>query len=231
MIVRLSGILESVDGNSVVLALASAGVAHELLVPTYLARRLLAGRYPDGAPGAGIGAEVTFHTLQYLEAIGQGTSFVPRTLAFGAPRERKLFELLTSVKGLGNKRAARAMAEPPAAIAAAIAKRDLKALQQLPEIGKKLAETIILELKDKIQPLALELGMPSDSDTHAGPYPDASMDQGPSLTPEAQEAVIAVAALGQTRVQAERMVHLALARNPKLTTTDEIVSAACAVRI
>ena len=113
---------------------------------------------PDGSPHGGLGVRMSFHTLQYLEAQGQGTSFIPRTIGFGSRREREFFELFTSVKGLGNKRATRALAEEPALIAQGIAARDVKALQRLPEIGKKLAETIILELRDKIQPLLLQLG-------------------------------------------------------------------------
>jgi Holliday junction DNA helicase RuvA len=235
MIVRLTGILESVGTNTAVLALdagGGGGVAHELLIPAYLAQRLQAGRMPDSGPEGGVGARMTFHTLQYFEAVGQGTSFIPRTLGFGTPREREFFELITDVKGLGNKRATRALAEEPAQIAAAIAARDVKALQRLPEIGKKLAETIILELRDKIQPMVLTLGGTFDE---SSPRPQANgyyePKSGVALSREAEEAVIALTSLGQSRQQAERMVELALQRTPTLATTDEIVSAACAIRL
>lgn len=235
MIVRLTGTLESVSTNSVVLALENAdatGEAHELLVPAYLAQRLRDGLCPDGSPGGGTGTRATFHTMQYLEAQGQGTSFIPRTLGFGSPAERDFFDLITEVKGLGNKRATRALAEEPGVIALAIAERDVKALQRLPEIGKKLAETIVLELRDKVQGVLLPLGVgtPDGRPASAG----SSMEAKPRpsrLTPAAEEAVVALTALGQARAHAERMVELAMERSPGLGSTDEIVSAACAIRI
>ncbi len=237
MIIRFTGILESVGNNTAILALegaAGVGVAHELLIPAYLAERLKAGRTPDGAPGpdgnGGVGVRMTFHTLQYLEAVGQGTSFIPRTLGFGTPAERAFFELITTVKGLGNKRATRALAEEPASIAASIATRDVKALQRLPEIGKKLAETIVLELRDKIQPMLITLGStPEDIAPRA--HVNGYLEPKPALPREAEEAVIALTSLGQNRQQAERMVELALQRTPTLATPDEIVSAACAIRL
>lgn len=235
MVVRLTGILESVGANSVVLALENAdglGEAHELLVPAYLAARLRNSLRPDASPGGGPGTRATFHTMQYLEAQGQGTSFIPRTLGFGSPAERDLFDLITEVKGLGNKRATRALAEEPGVIALAIAKRDVKALQRLPEIGKKLAETIVLELRDKVQGVLLTLGVGAPDGRPAGI--GASVEAKPRstrLAPAAEEAVVALTALGQARAHAERMVELALERSPGLATTDEIVSAACAIRI
>jgi Holliday junction DNA helicase RuvA len=235
MIVRLTGILESVGANSVVLALedhSGAGEAHELLVPAYLADRLRNGLRPDASPGGGVGARATFHTMQYLEAQGQGTSFIPRTLGFGSPAERDFFDLITEVKGLGNKRATRALAEEPATIALAIAEHDVKALQRLPEIGKKLAETIVLELRDKVHTLlvALGAGNPDGRTPTSGPVIEAKV-RTVRLGPAAEEAVVALTALGQARAHAERMVEMALEKSPGLATTDEIVSAACSIRL
>lgn len=233
MIVRFTGTLESVGPTSAIVALESgdgAGTAHELLIPVYLAERLKVGLLPDGSPGGGVGARMTFHTMQYLEAQGQGASFIPRTLGFGTPAEREFFELFTSVKGLGNKRATRALTEEPAVIARSVAAHDVKGLQRLPEIGKKLAETIVLELREKVQPVLALLG--------AGPVTPAPgaitngfLETKPVLPREAEDAVVGLMALGQTRQQAERMVALALQRNPGLAGADEIVSAACMVRI
>jgi len=235
MIVRLTGILESVGANTAVIALEApggGGVAHELLVPAYVAQRLQDGRTPDGGPGGGVGSRMSFHTLQYLEAVGQGTSFIPRTLGFGSAREREFFELFTTVKGLGNKRATRALAEEPSIIGLAIAERDVRALQRLPEIGKKLAETIVLELRDKVQPLLVHLGVaPGGAPRSASNGVFEPKAYAPSLSPAAEEAVIALTTLGQARQQAERMVAMALERTPALATPDEFVSAACSIRL
>ncbi|MBX3387540.1 MAG: hypothetical protein KF768_13310 [Phycisphaeraceae bacterium] len=150
MLVRLSGLLEQIEGGSAVIATAD-GCAREVLVPAYLAALL------SGKAGAGVGPEglvgrvVRLHVVEYLESVNQGTSFTPRVLGFGSARERGFFELLTSVKGLGNRRALRALAAEPGMIARAIVERDTRVLQKLPEIGPKLAETIVHELKSKAE--------------------------------------------------------------------------------
>src|SRR5712671_6350629 len=95
--------------------------------------------------------------MVYLEGQGQGTSFVPRVLGFATPREREFFELFTTVKGLGNKRALRALAREPVEIAGAIAEKNTRALQELPEIGKRLAETVIAELTGKVEKFVVDL--------------------------------------------------------------------------
>lgn len=146
MIARITGVLEELDGGAALIAL-DGGLAREVLVPAYLADRL-SGKW-GGAPA--IGATVSLHTLEYLESLNQGASFVPRLIGFAAPLERDFFELLTSVKGLGNKRALRAMTVEPGSIARSIHERDTRALQRLPEIGPKLAELIVHELRGKVE--------------------------------------------------------------------------------
>jgi Holliday junction DNA helicase RuvA len=223
MIVRVTGLLESINGNRAVIALgadgaqAGGGMAREVLIPTYLAARLLA---------SSLGAKVTLHTLEYLEGQGQGTSFVPRMIGFASPEEREFFELLTTVKGLGNKRALRALAEEPALISQAIMHEDVKWLQRLPEIGKRLAETVVVDLREKIKPLAADLG--------AVEFKPGIVDRGVlggpggvrAHSPAASDAVEALVALGETPADAERLVSRALERNKDLKTTEEILGAA-----
>lgn len=150
MLVRLTGLLESIDGGAAVIATAD-GLAREVLVPAYLAD-LLSGKAGGSDLMGLVGRSVRLHLVEYLEGVNQGTSFTPRLLGFGSPRERDFFELLTSVKGLGNRRALRALAAEPGMIARAITERDTRVLQKLPEIGPKLAETIVHELKSKAEP-------------------------------------------------------------------------------
>jgi len=229
MITRLTGALESLDGSTAVLALPNSGIAYEVLLPAYLAARLRAAHALDvaatGVALASLDVTVTFHILEYLESQGQGTSFIPRLLGFGSPSERDFFDLLTSVKGLGNKRALRALAMEPGHVADAIVSRDLRRLQELPEIGKKLAETIVLELRDKAKPFVqLPAGAASSPGAHASPL-DAPHSH---LPPAAAEAVNAIMNLGESEAVAERMVTRALRADPKLTSTDQIISAAYA---
>lgn len=221
MIARISGILESIEANVAVISpgtgaglagtsgasggggtggLAGFDVALEILMPAYLAVQL--------APS--VGQRVTFHTLTYLEGQGQGTSFIPRVIGFSSPRERDFFELFTTVKGIGNRRALRALAEQPGRIAGAVVRGDAKALTQLPEVGKRLAETIIAELKGKIDIYAdLE-----ETAKGSGISPRPSSIPASTFSSAEEEAIVALMNLGQTRQEAERNIARVVAREP-----------------
>ena len=224
MIARLSGILLELDGYTAVIAPeALPGLAYEAMLPAYLARTL----------AERIGEPVGLHTIEYLEGQNQGASFIPRLIGFADSREREFFELLTSVKGLGNKRALRAMAVEPATIARAIAERDTRFLQRLPEIGPKLAELIVHELKTKADKFALSAAESSGLDAAAGgqvvePKPKASRGKSvggetaagasapagrptaPVRQPPIRQTVDALIALGESPIDAERMVARAI---------------------
>ena len=70
---------------------------------------------------------------------------------FSTQEERNLFELLISVSGVGPKAALSILsASAPASLALSIITGDEKALTCAPGIGKKIAQRVILELKDKL---------------------------------------------------------------------------------
>ena len=71
---------------------------------------------------------------------------------FNTLEELKMFELLIGVSGVGAKTALAMLAVcEPSEFALAVITEDVKALTQIPGIGAKLAQRIILELKDKIK--------------------------------------------------------------------------------
>ncbi|MEX2218953.1 MAG: Holliday junction branch migration protein RuvA [Phycisphaerales bacterium] len=207
MITRLAGMLESVEGLEATIRL-EGGLWRQVLLPAYLAETL---RQEAGKP-------ITLHTLEYLESQGQGSTYIPRLIGFASPQERRFFELLTGVDGFGNRKALRALAHQPALIARAIAGSDAAWLTQLPEIGKKTAEKVILELKGRIAPF-LTAAEVQGLDAAAAPPPEEV--RGP-----AAEAIAALVALGETRTDAERRVRLAIARGRALATADQLVAAA-----
>ena len=196
MICRITGVLEAVDGLALSVAPPIGGVVYEVLAPAFLAERL---RAHTGKP-------ITLTTMQYLESQGQGTSFIPRLVGFQAARERAFFELFTTVKGIGNKKALRAMTLEPGAIARAIVARDAKALTQLPEIGKRMAETIIAELHGKVDGFLTDAEV-RELNTAAEGKPSPGQ-----VEPMIEEAIAALIALGESRVDAEQMVSKATAR-------------------
>lgn len=206
MIRKIAGRLEAMEGLGALVALPG-GLTYEVLVPAYLAERL----------GAQVGRSIELLTLQYLEGQGQGASFIPRLVGFGTAQERRFYELLTTVKGMGNRKALKALAIEPGAFARAIAERDARALQQLPEIGKRMAETVIAELTGKVEGFVSYDGVEVK--------PRAATLDGPAV-----QAVATLVALGESRSEAERLVERVTSRDRELSTAESIVAAALASR-
>jgi Holliday junction DNA helicase RuvA len=98
----------------------------------------------------------TLATLRMGEDARLSTSLVVReeslTLyGFATDDERAVFELLQTASGVGPKLALAMLAvHTPNALRVAVAGADLKALTQVPGIGQKGAQRIVLELKDRL---------------------------------------------------------------------------------
>jgi holliday junction DNA helicase RuvA len=126
-------------------------------------RGLVAALGPDGAVvevgGVGLAVSCSPGTLARLrvgETARLATSLVVRedslTLyGFGDDDERALFELLQTANGVGPKLAQTILAvHPPHEVRRAIATGDLVSLTRVPGIGRKGAERIVIELRDRI---------------------------------------------------------------------------------
>jgi Holliday junction DNA helicase RuvA len=210
MLSRLTGTLESADDA---LTITVGPFALSVEAPRYLLARL--------AESDAVGQPITLHTRLDLESHNQGASFSPRLVAFATPDEREFFELFTSVKGLGTRRALRALAREPAVIASWIVAKDAKALTQLPEIGKRLAETVIAELSGKVDRFATEAAM----DTGPGLPRRTPMPEPSRLPPAAEEALAALMALGESRPDAERKVQTAMSKAGPDADANQLVNA------
>jgi Holliday junction DNA helicase RuvA len=126
-------------------------------------RGIVAAVGPDGAvvEVGGVGLAVscspaTVARLRLGESARLATSLVVRedslTLyGFADDDERALFELLQTANGVGPKLAQTMLAvHPPRELRRAIATSDYAALTQVPGIGRKGAERIVVELRDRI---------------------------------------------------------------------------------
>ena len=217
MITQLSGTLVAIEDGA---AHVQCGeLTYEVLVPAADSMSL----------AARIGQGVRFHTLHYLEGQGQGSSFWPRLIGFQNAGDRAFFELFTTVKGIGNRKALRALQLPFAQVAEAISMRDHALLQSLPEIGKRTAEAICVELKGKVDPF-VKGGGPAAGSAPAGGKGAA---RGPitaegKLLAAARDAVEVLAQLGHPKTIARDMVERVMAREdlPKDPTPDAIVELA-----
>jgi Holliday junction DNA helicase RuvA len=128
-------------------------------------RGTVAGVAPDGAviEVGGVGMRVqctpgTLATLKPGEPAQVATSLVVRedslTLyGFASDDERNVFELLQTASGVGPRLALAMLAvHAPDALRRAVATEDLAALTMVPGIGKKGAQRIVLEMKDRLGP-------------------------------------------------------------------------------
>ena len=87
---------------------------------------------------------------------------------FTQPEERRMFQLLTSVPQVGPKNAVAVLGGfPLIELLEAIAQGDQATLQRIPGVGKRTAERIILDLREKVEPLAAALGIDDGNDTEA----------------------------------------------------------------
>ncbi|WP_419805349.1 Holliday junction branch migration protein RuvA [Terriglobus sp.] len=112
------------------------------------------------------------------------------------PAEKLLFEKLITISGVGPKLAITLLSGIRAdALAAAIRGADHALLTRIPGIGKKTAERIVLELKDKL-------------DSFAAPTP--ATPQATALTPAADDVLSALVNLGYSRPAAQKAVEGAL---------------------
>jgi Holliday junction DNA helicase RuvA len=133
---------------------------------------------------------------------------------FMTAHERELFRLLIhTVSGIGPKIALNILSGMNAvAFRGAVATGDVKALSQINGVGKKTAERIVVELKDKVGP--------------AGAWEASSAKR--SLSPEDQkinDAVLALIALGFKQVEAHDAVRSAIEKIGPQAGTDELVRA------
>jgi len=129
---------------------------------------------PDGAviDVGGVGLQVactpgTLAGLRLGERTRVATSLVVREdslslFGFADSDERNTFELLQTASGVGPRLAQAALAVlPPDQIRKALANADIATLTRVPGIGKKGAERLVLELRDRIGPVPVSVDAPA----------------------------------------------------------------------
>ena len=170
MISRLRGRLLSLTPELAVVDVQGVGYAVSLPLPTYYELQKLPA-----------GAEVSLfvHTHVREDALA--------LYGFWTERERALFERLITVSGVG-PRLARAILSglPPEVLLAALAAGDVARLTRIPGVGRKTAERLVLELREKAAELA------------AAPVADATRQ------PDDEDLLVALVNLGYRRADAEK---------------------------
>ena len=158
--------------------------------------------------GVGYEVHIPLPTFSEIEHVGVGGAIALHIhthvregaielFGFSTPREKQLFEKLIGVGGIGPKLARVILSGMSARdLLASIADGDVARLSTIPGVGKKTAERMVVELKDRVQELALDL---------------------PSAPPsgEADDLVVAMVNLGYKARDAERAVEQARRESPE----------------
>jgi holliday junction DNA helicase RuvA len=159
------------------------GVGYDVQVP-------LSTYYDLGEPGADIALRVHTHVREDQIAL----------FGFATALEQRLFERLISVSGIGPKMALVALSGiEPEELVRAVRTSDVARLTSIPGIGKKTAERISLERRDKLPAAAGPGAAPGGLAAAAGEEPDLRGD-----------VLSALVNLGYHRAAAEKAVDRAL---------------------
>ena len=178
MIALLRGTL--VEKNPSRLIVDAGGVGYDVQVP-------LSTFYGLGEAGARVALRIHTHVRE--DAI--------QLFGFATPMELTLFERLIGISGIGPKVALAVLSgiEPPDLVRA-IRGNDLARLTSIPGVGKKTAERIVIELRDRLPPAAA-------ADVAAAPAADEDVRT---------DLLSALATLGYQRAAAERALDRVLGR-------------------
>ncbi len=191
MIAHVHGKLASVAEDHVVIE--AGGLGYQIYVTPATRSRLPA-----------VGDEVTLYTHFQLREDGMFLYGFDRT------EDRAVFTMLLGVSGVGPKVAMGIMAASSAdQLLMAIRQGDIKKITALPGVGKKLAERLLLELRDKVgkAPLA------GDERSQPVPAGEGVLD----------EAVAALVALGYSAAQAGELARTAWTELGRAGAVEDIV--------
>lgn len=196
MIGKLKGIVDSFGDDSVIIDVG--GVGYEVHCPA---------RVLQGLPGTGEAATLSIETYVREDMI--------RLYGFSSDSEREWFRLLMTVQGVGAKVALAVLGViKPGDLATAIALKDIAQITRAPGVGKKVAERIASELKDKAPTFSgVDPGlarMADDLADHRAPQPIV-------------DAVSALVNLGYQQVRAGAAVAAAAREAGENATTETLI--------
>lgn len=176
--------------------------------------------------GVGYAVIVPLSTFDRLPATGSETEILIRHVireddqqlfGFATDRERSVFVTLTAVSGIGPKLALNVLsALTPSELVAAVSDGDVKRLSSVSGIGKKTAERIIVELRDRINPLEA-VAARGLSVAPGGAAEEAA--------PAMRDAILSLIALGNKPEDARLLVQKAIEANPA-ASVQELIRAA-----
>lgn len=182
MIAQLTGKLVQKQPNSVIIDVGGVGYDVTIPVSTF---------YELGEPGIDVSLKIHTHVREdALQLFG-----------FWTAREKELFLKLTSVSGVGPKLGITMLSGMPAVeLINAITNNDLARLTSIPGVGRKTAERVVVELRDKLSVVSHE----------AREADRAAREVTAGEVAVRDDTISALMALGYPKAIAERAVSFAL---------------------
>ena len=170
--------------------------------------------------GVGYGCRVTAYTAAQLKLNQPAKLFITESIredaydifGFSSREEQRCYELLTTVNGVGPKAAMAILSAGPQNFTLAVMTGDEKLLTAAQGIGKKIAQRIILELKDKVGGGSVELDFSGPAVT-AAPAKDNNLGMANAALQELgySPAEIAAALKGaDANASTEELIRFAL---------------------
>ncbi|MBL0182380.1 MAG: Holliday junction branch migration protein RuvA [Chitinophagaceae bacterium] len=168
--------------------------------------------------GIGFEVNISLNTYSYIQNLEEGKLFTHLQVkedghvlfGFFDRGEKEMFLLLISISGVGAATARMMLSSlKPEELNRAILQGNVKLLESVKGIGKKTAERLVLELKDK-------MGKHS-------PDANLSVQVGNSLE---QDALNALTALGITRSQAEQSIQKIILAEPSVLKLEDLIKKA-----
>lgn len=185
--------------------------------------------------GVGYIIHVSERTAASLPPVGQAAALYTDLLVredllqlfgFSTLLEKEWHKLLTSVQGIGAKASLAVLGTLGAeGLARAIALGDWSTVRKAPGVGPKLAQRVVLELKDKAPAimalggaLTVDPGVVVETDTASTPIPPPLVPAAPSHAAATSEALSALQNLGYGQSEAAAAVAEAAAEAPESAT-------------
>jgi Holliday junction DNA helicase RuvA len=195
MIARLTGKISRKEPARLILDVAGVGYLINIPLSTF---------YRLGEEGSPVSLEIYTHVREDTLAL----------YGFGTALEKEIFEKLISTTGIGPRLGLTILSGIPTdELIRAISEGNIEKLKSVPGLGPKTASRLVLELKDKLESMALQ--------SAAGERPDLLLKK--SL---GEDAISALINLGYRRQDAEAAVRRALGSLGAETTLEEVIKRA-----
>ncbi len=174
--------------------------------------------------GVGFGIHITLNAFELLDAAVEGQTVslhtylhvredVLQLYGFATEEEKHFFKLLLGISGVGPRLAQAILSGmAPARLREAIQQEDVQSITRIPGVGKKTAQRIVLELKEKLK-----------SEEKVARIRQEIAPAGANQ--QAMEAILALMALGYKENEAEKAVRIVLSRKNDVSLEELIKEA------